>query len=314
MADSRWRQAMLDEMDVLQTSGTWELVPLSPDKSTVGCRWVYTVKVASNGSIDRFKARLVAKGYTQIYGLDYGDTFSPVAKMTSMKDLGPLRYFLGIEVAHSTSGIAIFQRKYTLNILTETGRLTAALVILRWIPTSSFFRVRGSHWMTQKDIVDLLANITILLSPAMRILRYVKKAPGRGLLYEDKGNSKIVCCSDVDWAGSPSNKRSTSGYCVLIGGNLISWRSKKQTTVARSTMEAEYLALHIASNPVFHERTKHIEIDCHFVREKVLSGEITTKFVRSSDQLADVFTKSLKGPRVNYICNKLGAYDIYAPT
>ncbi|RDY01363.1 Copia protein, partial [Mucuna pruriens] len=147
----------------------------------------------------------------------------------------------------------------------------------------------------------------------LRILRYIK-TPGQGLLYEDKGDNHIL------------------GFCISIGGNVVSWKSKKQNIVACSSAEAEYqamalatceliwlkqliqklkfadvqpmklycdnqAAIHIASNPVFHERTKHIEIDCHFVRKKLLAREISTEFVNSSNQLADIFTKSLRGPR-----------------
>ena len=73
---------MVEEMTALHSTRTWDLVPLPANKSPGGCRWVYTIKIGSDGGVDRLKARLVAKRYTQIYGSNYYDTFSPVAKMT----------------------------------------------------------------------------------------------------------------------------------------------------------------------------------------------------------------------------------------
>ena len=72
-------------------------------------------------------------------------------------------------------------------------------------------------------------------------------------------------------------------------------------------------ALHVYFNPVFHERTKHIEVDCHFIKEKIASGCMTISFVNSNDQLTYIFTKFFRGPRIKYICDKFGAFDLYAP-
>ena len=148
-----------------------------------------------------------------------------------------------------------------------------------------------------------------------RILRYIKGTLHQGLLFT-KSSLNLSAYSDADWAGDSLDRRSTSGYCVFLGANLISWSAKKQPTVARSSTEAEYealanaaseliwlqqlfkdlritssfvpvlhcdnvSALALASNPVFHARTKHVEVDFHFVREKVANHQLVLQYLAS---------------------------------
>ena len=142
--------------------------------------------------------------------------------------------------------------------------------------------------------------------------------------------------------------RFTIGCCTFLGDNLINWYNKRQTVVARSSAEADYramthtscelmwlkhfleelifevqlpmsmycdnqAAIHIASNSVFHEMTKHIEVDCHVIRKRVEKDVIATPFASTGAQLANMFTKPLFKPLLELLCNKLGVCDIYSP-
>lgn len=162
-----------------------------------------------------------------------------------------------------------------------------------------------------------------------RILRYVRGTVQHGL--QLSGASKaldIVAYSDADWAGCPDTRRSTSGYCVFLDDSLISWLSKRQPTVSRSSAEVEYRAManavaectwlrqllaelrcsttkasvvfcdnvsatYLSANPVHHRRPKHIELDIHFVRDLVAVGQVRVLHVPTTQQLADVMTKGL---------------------
>ena len=145
------------------------------------------------------------------------------------------------------------------------------------------------------------------MTAVTRILRYLKMTPGKGLFFQRTTKKEIEIFSDTDWAGSVTDRRSTSGYCSFVWGNLVTWRSKKQSVVARSSAEAEFramaqcicegiwlnrlleelwvplkhpivlycdnqAAISIAKNPVHHDRTKHVEIDRHFIKEKIEEG------------------------------------------
>jgi hypothetical protein len=177
-----------------------------------------------------------------------------------------------------------------------------------------------------------------------RILRYIKGTLHYGLKILPSSDFNIIAFCDADWAGCPDDRRSTTGFAIFLGPNIISWSSKKQSTVSRSSTEVEYRAMAVtaaevswinalleelwcsstkvpalwcdnlsatflAANPVFHVRTKHIELDYHFVREKLSAKQLTVHFICSADQIADILTKSLAKPRFHMLRDKLTVFS-----
>ena len=228
------------------------------------------------------------------------------------KDLEMLRYFLGVEVMRSKHEIFLSQRKYVLDLLSETGKLRANPCSSPMAPgvhltregelfedLERYRRLVGKLNYLTVTRPDIAHSVSVLSqnmsSPTVdnwaaveHILCYLKGALGRGIIYSNHGHNRVECFTDADWAGSKEYGRSTSGYCVFVGGNLVSWKSKKQGVVSRSSAESEYramtqsvceimwlhqllmevgiktmvpgklwcdnqAALHIASNPVVHE-------------------------------------------------------------
>lgn len=157
------------------------------------------------------------------------------------------------------------------------------------------------------------------LQAVTNLIQYLKNSPGQGLLFSSTSGLCLTAFTDADWGGCIETRRSTTGYTVFLGDSLISWKSKKQVTVARSSAEAEYRALAtvasellwlrqlllvfeikvpsvmvfsdnvsaiaLATNPTSHDRSKHVDIDVHFIREHVASGFLVINHVPSSQQL-----------------------------
>ncbi|WVZ87097.1 hypothetical protein U9M48_033789 [Paspalum notatum var. saurae] len=271
----------------------------------------------------------------------------------AMTDLGALHHFLGISVTWSSDGLFLSQRQYAMDLLQRAGMAdchsTATPVDTRAklsatdgpsvADPSEYRSLAGALQyltLTRPDIAYAVQQVCLFmhdprephLALIKRILRYVKGTLSTGLHLGKSSPQSLTAYSDADWAGCPDSRRSTSGYCVFLGDNLVSWSSKRQTTVSRSSAEAEYRAvahvvaescwlrqllaeLHVSiasativycdnvsavymtGNPVHHRRTKHIEIDIHFVREKVALGQVRVLHVPSSHQFADIMTKGL---------------------
>ena len=292
----------------------------------------------------------------------------------SMKDLGELHHFLGMQVQRTPSGLFLSQRQYMVDILTRAGmaeckpcstpvdvnpKLSGTDGTPVTDPTDFRSLAGALQYLTftRPDIAYAVQQVCLHmhdprephLAALKRILRYVRGTLHLGLLLRPSAQTELVVYSDADWAGCPDTRRSTSGYAVFLGDSLISWSSKRQNTVSRSSAEAEYravanavaeatwlrqllLELHaplqraalvycdnistvfMSSNPVQHQRTKHIEIDLHFVRERVALGTIRVLHVPTTSQYADIFTKGLPSSLFTEFRSSLNVQAFDAPT
>ncbi|WJZ92468.1 hypothetical protein VitviT2T_011458 [Vitis vinifera] len=224
---------MDEEVQALQTNRTWILVHHLTNTNIVGSKWVFQTKYLPDGSIELLKARLVAKGYTQVPGLNYTDTFSPVIKATT------ICVVLSLAVTNKWSRCQLDVKNAFLN-----GHLTEHVYMEQ--PPRYIEPRFPNHYLTitRPDIAHVVNSVNQFLhSPTedhflaiKRILRYVKSTLHFGLtLHPSAALGALVAYFDVDWAGCLDTRRSTSGYSIYLSDNLVSWSAKKQPTVSYSS-------------------------------------------------------------------------------
>ncbi|RVW42190.1 Retrovirus-related Pol polyprotein from transposon RE1 [Vitis vinifera] len=256
-----------------------------------------------------------------------------------MKDLGHLKYFLGIEVSRSSEGIFLSQRKYALDLLQEIGMSGCQPVntpieegLKLCVEPNQVSTDKGRYQRlvgrlmylahTRPDLAYALSVVSQYMhnpgeqhmNAVMRILRYLKNAPGKGILFAKNVNHQsIEVYTNTDWAGAVDDRRSTSGYFTFVGGNLVTWKSYLSRQPIRFFCDNK-AACDIAHNPVQHDRTKHVEVDRFFIKEKLDDKIVELPKIRSEDQLADILTKAVSSQVFSKFLDKLGMCDIYAPT
>ena len=501
LKDPDWTLAMQNELNEFERNDVWFLVERPHNQTTIGTKWVFRNKLDENGNIIKNKARLVVKGYNQEEGIDYEETFAPVARLEAirmflafashlkiklyqmdvkcaflneflqeevyveqppgfekedfpnhvfklkkavyglkqaprawyerfskyllennfkrglidktlfikqngkdilvvqvyvddilfgatneslcnefsdlmqkefeMSMMGELNFFLGLQIKQLKDGIFISQSKYVKELLKKFNMLSSKATNIPMSSTLSLDQDEHGKLVNEKQYRGMIGSLLYLtasrpdimfsvclcarfqanpkethLKAVKRIFRYLNGTKDLGLWYPKGDNFNLVAYSDSDFAGYKVDRKSTTGHCTFLGSSIISWCSKKQTSVALSTAEAEYMAaaaccsqvlwmsqqlkdigynyrkipircdntsaISIAKNPVQHSRTKHIEVRHHFIRDHVEKEDVCVEYVETEFQLADIFTKPLPFARFDFIRMSIGMLQLDA--
>ncbi|KAJ9565359.1 hypothetical protein OSB04_001325 [Centaurea solstitialis] len=286
-------------------------------------------------------------------------------KKFKMSSMGELTFFLGIQVKQKTDGIFINQSKYVASMLQkfglneanpastpmETHKHLTADVEGEEVDVHNYRSMIGSLMYLTASKPDIMFAVCVCaryqvrpkeshLHAVKRIFKYLKGQPRLGLWYPNDSSFDLVAYTDSDYGGANLDRKSTSGGCQFLGGRLVSWQCKKQTTVSQSTTEAEYIAasqccsqvlwiqnqmqdydlsflqtpiyidnnsaISIVNNPVKHSKTKHIEIKYHFIRDCNEKKLIQVLKVHTDDQYADLFTKAFDVGRFTFLVTSVG--------
>ncbi|GJU66516.1 retrovirus-related pol polyprotein from transposon TNT 1-94 [Tanacetum coccineum] len=489
---------MQEELNQFVANDVWELVPQPRNMTIIGTKWVFRNKLDENGIVSRNKARLVAQGYNQQEGIDYDETYAPVARLESIRILlayacaldfklfqmdvksaflngfineevyvaqppgfidfekpdhvyklkkalyglkqapkawydrlkaflikheykmgmvdntlftkkkssnliivqiyvddiifgstcqdmcdefakimhdefemsmmGELNFFLGLQIKQMEDGIFFNQSKYIKEMLKKFGLedskpmktpMSSDTKLTKdeeceSVDSTKYRGMIGSLLYLTTSRPDIMFSVchcarfqeapkTSHLEAVKRIFRYIKGTTHLGLWYPKGTDIETVVYADSDHAGDYVDRKNTSSICTFVGCCLTSWFSKKQTALAISTTEAEYVsagkacqqalwmkqalidydvrlddvpimcdnkgAIDLSKNPVQHSHTKHIEIHHHFLRDNVQKGHISIEKVPSVDNIADILTKPLKRESFNYLRLGLGMME-----
>eukprot|EP00253_Pinus_taeda_P019905 PITA_19905 len=344
---------MDEELEQIEKNNTWELVPRPKDKNVIGTKWIFKNKSNENGN---------EEAMSQSFAL-------VMQKEFEMSLVGEMTYFLGLKIQQNEGGIFLSQTKYLKQILKKyrmedskpictpmvTGCSLSANDESAAVHQPTYRSMIGSLLYlagTQLDIMHVVGIVGRFqenpkdthLQAVKKIFKYLQGTQNYGLWYPRDTNLTLHAYTDANWAGSVDDRKSTSGGAFFMGSRLVSWFSKKQCSIALSTVEEKYVvaasccaqllwimktlqdfhitctppismlcdntsAISISKNPVMHSKTKHIPIKYHFLWEHVLKQKVKLEYVPSKEQVVDILTKPLPRETFEYLRQKLGVVD-----